>query len=84
MIHRYNVFCIQQFPWVPKWIARPAGATLGYVLASSPPQDGPVGATLELQRQEQIEIWEQQMMMNRARELRNRPMVRHLKILLLI
>lgn len=74
LIYRYNIFYVRQVPWVPGWVARAAKATLGRLLASQPPQEGPVGATLELQRQEQIEMWEQQMMMNRARENRNRPM----------
>ncbi|MCL4116458.1 UNVERIFIED_CONTAM: hypothetical protein GTU68_010657, partial [Idotea baltica] len=75
LMYRYNVFYVCRVPWVPTWLARVSDATLGRLLASSPPQEGPVGATLELQRQEQVEIWEQQMMVNRAREFRNRPMV---------
>lgn len=73
IFYRYNILYIQQVPWVPGWLARGASATLARLLASSPPPEAPAGATLELQRQEQIEMWEQQMMMNRAREMRNRP-----------
>lgn len=73
VFYRYNILYIQQVPWVPGWLARGAKATLARLLASPPPPEGPAGATLELQRQEQIEMWEQQMMMNRAREMRNRP-----------
>ncbi|XP_066988751.1 ubiquitin-associated domain-containing protein 2-like [Macrobrachium rosenbergii] len=71
--YRYNVLWVQQVPWVPGWLARGAKATLARLLASPPPPEGPAGATLELQRQEQIEVWEQQIMINRAREMRNRP-----------
>ena len=63
---------MKSIPWVPTWIANVFKATIGRLMVSSPPQDGPIGATLELQRQEQIENWEQQMIMNRAREFRNR------------
>lgn len=73
IFYRYNILYVQQVPWVPGWLARGASATLARLLASPPPPEGPAGATLELQRQEQIEMWEQQMMMNRAREMRNRP-----------
>lgn len=73
IFYRYNILYVQQVPWVPGWLARGASATLARLLASPPPPEGPSGATLELQRQEQIEMWEQQMMMNRAREMRNRP-----------
>ncbi|KAG0715110.1 Ubiquitin-associated domain-containing protein 2 [Chionoecetes opilio] len=73
IFYRYNILYVQQVPWVPGWLARGASATLARLLASPPPPEGPAGATLELQRQEQIESWEQEMMMNRAREMRNRP-----------
>ena len=40
----------------------------GWLLKSSPPQENqvPSGATLEIQRQQQVEILEQQMLFNRA------------------
>lgn len=43
-------------------------------MQSSPPQEGivPMGATLEIQRQQQMEILEQQVWLSRAREARDR------------
>ncbi len=37
-------------------------------MASSPPADGPMGATLDIQRQEQMERLEQQMLLQRSRD----------------
>lgn len=75
VIYRYNLLWIRCVPWIPNWLARAAKASVGRLLASTVPGVGAAGATLELQRQEQIEVWEQQMMMNRARDMhtRNRP-----------
>jgi UBA/TS-N domain len=55
---------------MPRWIARACDITLGRLLVSSSPVDGPMGATLELQRQEQMERLEQQMLLQRSRDAR--------------
>ncbi|KAF0301589.1 Ubiquitin-associated domain-containing protein 2 [Amphibalanus amphitrite] len=49
-----------------------ADSTLGRLLSSSPPTDGPMAATLEAQRQQQIDMLEQQMLLDRYREMRQR------------
>ena len=49
-----------------------ADTTLGRLLSSSPPTDGPMAATLEAQRQQQIDMLEQQMLLDRYREMRQR------------
>ena len=54
---------------VPNWLARGCDLTLGRLLASSPPVDGPMGATLDIQRQEQMERLEQQMLLQRTRDI---------------
>ena len=45
-----------------------ADLTFGRLLSSSPPADGPMGATLEIQRQEQMERLEHQMLLQRSRD----------------
>uniref|UniRef100_A0A2P2I653 Ubiquitin-associated domain-containing protein 2-like n=1 Tax=Hirondellea gigas TaxID=1518452 RepID=A0A2P2I653_9CRUS len=62
LIYRYNVFYIQRLTFIPAIVGRCAAATLGPLLASAPPQESLTGATLELQRQEEMELWDQQMM----------------------
>lgn len=48
---------------IPKFIAKLFGCTVQKVLDSNPPKDlnKPIGATREIQRQEQMELLEQQM-----------------------
>ena len=55
---------------IPSSVASISSVTLGKLLASSPPVDGPMGATLDIQRQEQTERWEQQMILQRSRDAR--------------
>ena len=58
-----NFLKIQSFT-VPKFIAKIFGSTVQKLLDSSPPKDlmKPIGATREIQRQEQMEQLEQQML----------------------
>ena len=74
LFYRNNVFNVSNITWVPKWFARVTDAVLGRLLASSP-SVGPNGATLEIQRQEHIEMMEQQLLFNRAREYMNFPLI---------
>ena len=70
ILFRWNIFNIQHWLVMPRWIARACDITLGRLLVSSSPVDGPMGATLELQRQEQMERLEQQMLLQRSRDAR--------------
>lgn len=72
IIWRYNVFQIQNWLYIPKILTQVFSATIGRVISSSPPQEGilPMGATLEIQRLQQMELLEQQILFNRARESR--------------
>lgn len=60
---RKNVFWIQNWLRIPKFLAKAFHKTLGWLLYTPPPPEPstPMGATLEIQRQQQIERLEQQM-----------------------
>lgn len=68
LLYRWNVLKIQDWLVIPDWLARLTNLTLGRLLSSSPPADGPMGATLEIQRQEQMERLEHQMLLQRSRD----------------
>ncbi|XP_023229781.1 ubiquitin-associated domain-containing protein 2-like isoform X2 [Centruroides sculpturatus] len=74
LICRWNVLRIQQWIRVPDFLSKIAALTLKWLLNSSPPQEGtlPMGATLEIQRQQQLELIEEQMLLARAQEFRER------------
>lgn len=67
LLYRWNMLRIQDWLVIPDWLARLTDLTLGRLLASSPPADGPMGATLEIQRQEQMERLEHQMLLQNQR-----------------
>ncbi|KAK2154295.1 hypothetical protein LSH36_271g00012 [Paralvinella palmiformis] len=60
---RKNIFWVQNWLRIPKFVAGAFHKTLGWLLYSPPPPEPstPMGATLEIQRQQQIERLEQQM-----------------------
>jgi hypothetical protein len=62
---------------VPGVVARACNLTFGRLLRSQAPAQGALGATLELQRQQQMELLEQQLQINRARDHRTRHVSRH-------
>ncbi|KFM74884.1 Ubiquitin-associated domain-containing protein 2, partial [Stegodyphus mimosarum] len=68
IICRWNVLHILDIIKIPKFVAKCAGICFSWILDSSPPSEGsvPMGATLEIQRQLQLEMLEQQMLLNRA------------------
>ena len=70
LIYRYNVCNVNKLLKVPKWVASIASKWLGRLVCSSPPAPPAVqmGATLEIQRQQQMELIEQQMLFSRFRE----------------
>lgn len=63
ILWKVNFLKIQSFK-IPNFIANLFGCTIQKLLESSPPKDllKPMGATREIQRQEQIEQMEQQML----------------------
>ncbi|XP_015929019.1 ubiquitin-associated domain-containing protein 2 [Parasteatoda tepidariorum] len=74
VICRNNFLHVLDVIKVPKFIAKFFSVCLGWILDSSPPSDNsvPMGATLEIQRQQQLEMMEQQLLLSRARETRDR------------
>lgn len=65
---RWNVLYVGALVRVPGWMGRLCSATLGRLLRSGPPHEGPVpmGATLDIQRQQQAELLEMQLLHRRA------------------
>jgi hypothetical protein len=70
MIYRRNIFKVQKWLMVPNIVAKFCDKAFGWLLYSKEPKQLQVGATLELQRQEQAEMWEQQYFYNRAQDFR--------------
>ncbi|GIX67893.1 ubiquitin-associated domain-containing protein 2 [Caerostris extrusa] len=72
VICRWNFLHVVDIVKVPKFIAKLCGTCFGWILDSSPPAENavPMGATLEIQRQQQLEMMEQQLLLSRARESR--------------
>ncbi|XP_054168501.1 ubiquitin-associated domain-containing protein 2-like [Oppia nitens] len=66
LICRYNVCKVCNYIKIPKSIASFVAKWLGPIVVSSPPIESPIqmGATAEIQRQQQIEIVEQQMLLS--------------------
>ncbi|KAL3847407.1 hypothetical protein ACJMK2_018320 [Sinanodonta woodiana] len=77
ILWRFNSLKIQSIFKIPNWFARLCNATLGRILNSRAPSSDfvPMGATLELQRQEQMEQMEQHMIWQSLRN--NRQINRH-------
>lgn len=69
-MYRYNVLYMQRWFRVPRWLGRACGVSFGWLLSSKAPDDTDIGATLEIQRTQQMEVMEQQMLLNRARDVR--------------
>lgn len=65
---RCNVLYVRNWIRVPHWLSRLCDMTLGCLLSSSPPKEGHVqmGATLEIQRQQQAELLEMQLLQSRV------------------
>nr|CAD7590212.1 unnamed protein product [Timema genevievae] len=70
LMYRYNVLYLRRWFVIPRWLARLSNVTLGWLLRSGAPQESDIGATLEIQRAQQLELLEQQVLLNRARDVR--------------
>lgn len=62
-----NALWVQNVLAVPKWLAKSTQKLFGWVIDSSPPEQGAIGATLEIQRSQQIEALEQYQIQQQAR-----------------
>ena len=75
IIYRFNIFRVQQWLKLPEFAMAAVSRMLGDMFSSATPstQSYPMGATLEIQRQQQIEHYEQQALTAaRMGHLRNR------------
>jgi len=70
VICRWNILHVLDIFKVPRLLAKCVSMCFGWILDSSPPSEGsvPMGATLEIQRQQQFEMMEQQLLLTRARD----------------
>lgn len=72
ILYRTNLLYIKSWMRVPKILSSLCHKTLGWLLSSRPPREGavPMGATLEIQRQQRMELLEQRMLMAQAQRFR--------------
>lgn len=70
LIYHFNGLWIRQWSVIPKCLASLVYRSIGWIIESGPPQENTgvnMGATLEIQRMQQMEAMEQQMMQQQAR-----------------
>ncbi|XP_021932589.1 ubiquitin-associated domain-containing protein 2-like isoform X2 [Zootermopsis nevadensis] len=70
LMYRYNILYLRRWFLVPRWMAKLSSMSVGWLLRSGTPQEGAIGATLEIQRAQQLEMLEQQVLLSRARDVR--------------
>jgi len=70
ILYRKNIFKVQKWLVVPAFVCRACDKMFGWFLHSSEPKYKQMGATLELQRQEQADLLEQQYYYSRTQEFR--------------
>lgn len=71
IIYRSNFLRVQKWLVVPGVLAKLCDKAFGWLLSSQEPKYRQMGATIELQRQEQADLWDQQhLQYNRAQEFR--------------
>jgi len=70
LMYRYNMLYLRRWFLVPRWMAKLSSMSVGWLLRSGAPQEGTIGATLEIQRAQQLEMLEQQVLLSRARDVR--------------
>ena len=70
LLYRANFLYIQSWLRIPSFISRFCSNYLLLLVQSRPPDEGavPMGATLEIQQQQRMEILEQQMLLSQARQ----------------
>jgi len=72
LLYRNNFLFVKKWLVVPDLVARICDKAFGWILYSKEPKVTQMGATLELQRQEQSERWEQQYFQTRAQDFQSR------------
>ncbi|XP_067842696.1 ubiquitin-associated domain-containing protein 2 isoform X2 [Heptranchias perlo] len=75
IVYHYNALKVQQLLCVPKWVARCTSFTLEPLFSSAEPtHETPVGmgATLDIQRQQRIELLDQQIMLAQLNQANRR------------
>ncbi|XP_072049280.1 ubiquitin-associated domain-containing protein 2-like [Amphiura filiformis] len=70
LLYRANFFYIQSWLRIPNFVSRFCSNYLLPLVQSRPPEEGavPMGATLEIQQQQRMEVLEQQMLLSQARQ----------------
>ena len=84
IIYRFNLFHVQRWLKLPEFMTGAVSRTFGNLFASQGPTSQPyaMGATIEIQRQQQMEHYEQQALrVARMGSLRNRVILKKLHIL---
>ena len=87
IIYRFNLFHVQRWLKLPEFMTVAVSTTFGNLFASQGPTSQPyaMGATIEIQRQQQMEHYEQQALrVARMGSLRNRVLLKKLHILQII
>ena len=70
LLYRANIFYIQSWLRIPNFISRLCSNYVLPLVQSRAPDEGavPMGATLEIQQQQRMEVLEQQMLLSQARQ----------------
>merc|ERR1711974_307580 len=67
MLLRSNFLWLQNWLVVPKFLAKTSQMLFGWLIDSPAPEQGAIGATLEIQRSQQMEVLEQHLIQQQAR-----------------
>lgn len=73
MLYYSNVLALQRFLYVPQWLARCSSQLLDPVFSGTEPlAEAPVGmgATLDIQRQQRMDMLDQQLLLSQLAQLR--------------
>lgn len=76
VLYHSNVLWVQRLLFVPSWLSRVGGFLLEPVFSGpQPPQETPLGmgATLDIQRQQRMDLLDQQLLLAQFNHLRNPP-----------
>jgi len=67
IIVKTNALWVQNVLAVPKWLSKSSHMLLGWIIDSSQPEQGAIGATLDIQRSQQMEALEQYQIQQQTR-----------------
>lgn len=73
ILYRLNFFYVKTWVTIPGTVSSLCHRAFGWLLSSRPPSEGavPMGATLEIQRQQRTELMEQRMLLAQAQRFRS-------------